>query len=124
SGSRIIQGSVAITNDFRGYSMGGPFPNIGVSGFTIVDTSLPTSAIVGGSAQIPGTIPLLPGRTAAVQIAIALLVGIQEGDLTIQPGPTSMIALETPDAPGDFGKIGYRRDQPFWVDAVAQMLGS
>ena len=44
----------------------------------------------------------------------------------ILPGEYSSITLAPPDAtmPTDLGKIEYRRDPPFWVEAVAKMIGS
>ena len=83
-------------------------------------------AISGGTAKFSGTIPLVPGRTPAIGIIVGLIISVADGDVLILPGEFSNITLAPPDAtmPGDLGKIEYRRDPPYWVEAVAKMIAS
>jgi len=60
-------------------------------------------------------------RDAHPPSALSLVSFVQ-----ILAGECSNITLAPPDATSasDLGKIEYRRDPLFWVDAVAKMVGS
>jgi hypothetical protein len=117
---------VASTSDLSNQSI--DFNHFDSSNFVISATLPPQSdlPILSGSAKISGTIPLVPGRTPAIGIIIGVIISLVEGGVLILPGEFSNIELAPPDAtsPSDLGKIEYHRDPPFWVDAVAKMVGS
>jgi hypothetical protein len=124
TGSVNAYATVATTGDHANHPI--DFNNYASSDFAIFAT-LPTSSvppILSGTVKISGTIPLVPGRTPAIGIVVGLIVSAAQGEVMILPGEYSSITLAPPDAtmPSDLGKIEYRRDPPFWVEAVAKML--
>ena len=124
TGSVNAYATVATTGDVASHPI--DFNNYASSDFAIFAT-LPSSKvppILGGTVKVSGTIPLVPGRTPAIGIVIGLIVSAAQGEVMILPGEYSSITLAPPDAtmPGDLGKIEYRRDPPFWVEAVAKMI--
>jgi hypothetical protein len=126
SGSVHVYATVATTNDLTNHPIDFNQP---VSSDFAIAATLPTSTVppmISGNAKITGTIPLVPGGTPAIGIIIGIVISVAKGNLQITPGEYSFIELTNPDAttPGDIGKIEYRRDQPFWVDAVAKMLAA
>ena len=125
-GSVHAYATVATTGDLAGHPV--DFNNYVSSEFAIVG-SLPVPgvpAIIGGTAKFSGTIPLVPGKTPAIGIIVGLIISVADGDVLILPGEFSNITLAPPDAtmPSDLGKIEYRRDPPYWVEAVAKMIAS
>ena len=111
--------TVATTNDLAHHSI--DFNHPASSDFAIIAT-LPAPGvppILIGTSKIYGTIQLLPGATSAIGIIIGLIVSLVDGGVLILPGEFSSINLAPPDAtsPTDLGKIQFRRDQPFWVEA-------
>lgn len=126
TGSVSAYATVATTGDVVGRPI--DFNNYASSDFAIF-ASLPSPKvppILGGTVKVSGTIPLVPGRTPAIGIVVGLIVSVAAGEVIILPGEYSSITLAPPDAtmPGDLGKIEYRRDPPFWVEAVAKMTAS
>ena len=124
SGSVHVYVTVASTPDIHTQSIN--YNNFASSDFVII-ANLPTSAvppILSGSAKVTGTIPLVPGGTPAIGILIGLISSVADGNVQIIPGEYSSITLAPPDAtmPSDLGKVEYRRDPPFWVEAVAKMF--
>jgi hypothetical protein len=125
TGSVHVYTTVASTSDLSTQPI--DFNHFDSSNFLITAT-LPQSdpPLLFGSAKISNTIALVPGRTPAIGIIIGVIISIAEGGVLILPGEFSNIDLAPPDAtsPSDLGKIEFRRDPPFWVDAVAKMVGS
>ena len=126
SGSANVYVTVATTNDLNSHPI--DFNQPASSDFAIVAT-LPTSnvpPIVSGSVNVTGTIPLIPGGTPAIGILMGLVIGVAAGDVQIIAGEYSGFSLAPPDAAmsSDLGKIEYRRDPPFWVEAVTDMFAS
>ena len=126
TGSVSAYATVATTGDAAGHPI--DFNNFASSDFAIF-ASLPSPKvppILSGTVKVSGTIPLVPGRTPAIGIVVGLIVSDAGGEVIILPGEYSSITLAPPDAtmPTDLGKIEYRRDPPFWVEAVAKMIGS
>jgi len=128
TGSVHVYATVATTNDLNSQPI--DFNNPDSSQFPIVATLPVTDVpeILSGGAKFLGTIPLLPGATPAIGIIIGLVFGIGGGGnpLTIVPGEYSNISLAPPDATSanDLGKVEFRTDQPFWVEAVSKMFTS
>ncbi len=123
TGSVHVYATVATTNDLANRLI--DFNNPVSSDFAIVAT-LPASGVppqVSGVTHVTGTIPLVPGATPAIGILIGLIISVASGDLLVLPGD-SFINLIPPGAtvPSDLGKIQYRSDPPFWVNAVAKMF--
>jgi len=92
-----------------------------------INATLPVSDVppfLYGTSQVTGTIELVPGATPAIGILIGLIFSVQNGYVEFLPGETGEILLANPDAklPTDIGYIQYRRDQPFWVSAVSQLV--
>lgn len=126
SGSVHAYATVATTGDLAGHPV--DFNNFVSSEFAIVGT-LPVPGvppIIGGTAKFSGTIPLVPGKTPAIGIIVGLIISVADGDVLILPGEFSNITLAPPDAttPSDLGKIEYRRDPLYWVEAVAKMIAT
>lgn len=126
TGSVHVYATVGTTNDLSNHPI--DFNQPVSSDFAIVAT-LPTANVpplLFGGANISGTIPLLPGGTPAIGVIIGLIISVVNGDVQLIPGEYGEISLGPPDATtyADWGKIEYRIDQPFWVDAVGQMLNS
>jgi hypothetical protein len=124
SGSVHVYVTVASTPDINTQPI--DYNNFASSDFAIIAT-LPTSTVppmLSGSAKVTGTIPLVAGGTPAIGILIGLIISVVDGDVQIIPGEYSSIILAPPDAtmPSDIGKVEYRRDPPFWVEAVGQIL--
>jgi hypothetical protein len=124
TGSVDVYATVATTGDLANHPI--DFNNYASSDFAIF-ASLPSSKvppILSGTVKASGTIPLVPGRTPAIGIVVGLIVSAAQGEVLILPGEYSSITLAPPDAtmPTDLGKIEYRRDPPFWVEAVAKMF--
>ena len=124
SGSVYVYATVATTNDLINHPV--DFNNYTSSDF-LINSTLPVSAVpplISGSASISGAIPLVPGRTPAIGIIVGLIVSVADGTVQILPGEYSDISIAPPDATmaSELGKIEYRFDPPFWVDAVAKMI--
>lgn len=124
TGSVHIYATVATTNDLASQPIDFSQP---VSSTFAIAADLPTSAvppIVNGTAKMTGTISLAAGKTPAIGIIVGFIVSVAKGNLMILPGENSFIWLTNPDATtvGDIGKIEYRHDPFFWVDAVTKML--
>ena len=70
--------------------------------------------------------PWCPGGTPAIGILIGLIFSVINGDVQFFPGETGEILLSNPDAtaPTDVGRVEYRHDQIFWVNAVSQLVNS
>jgi hypothetical protein len=126
SGSVHVYVTVAVTNDLANHPI--DFNQPTSSDFAIVATLAISNVppILGGGVKVSGTIPLLPGGTPAIGIIIGLIVSIVDGDAQIIPGEFSSINLAPPGAtsPAGLGKIQYRPDPPFWVEAVEKMFAS
>lgn len=126
SGSVHVYVTTATTNDLATHPLDFNQP---VSSEFLIDTALPVSDVpplIDGEAAITGAIQLVPGGTPAIGIIIGLVVSAANGEVQIIPGEYSLIELTNPDAKvaADIGKIEYRRDRPFWVEAVAKMLAA
>jgi len=124
TGSVHIYATVATTNDLASRPIDFSQP---VSSTFAIAADLPTSAvppIVDGNAKITGSIALAAGKTPAIGMIVGFIVSVAKGDLQIIPGENSFIWLTNPDATtsGDIGKIEYRHDPFFWVEAVAKKL--
>ena len=124
TGSVHVYATVATTNDLTNKPI--DFSDVASSDFAI-SAALPGSDVpplLFGTAKISGTIPLIPDGRPAIGVIIGLIVSVADGDVQILPGEYSNITLAPPDAtmPSDLGKIEYRYDRPFWVEAVAKML--
>jgi hypothetical protein len=124
TGSVHIYATVATTNDLAGQPIDFSQP---VSSTFAIAADLPTSAvppIVDGNAKITGSITLAAGKTPAIGIIIGVIVSVAKGNLQILPGENSFVWLTNPDATtnGDIGKIEYRHDPFYWVEAVTQRL--
>ncbi|SRR6266404_2582735 len=124
AGSVHVYATVATTSNLSTHPI--DFNQHVSSDFAII-ANLPASGvppILGGVAKVTGAIPLSPGGTPAIGIIIGLIISVVNGDLLILPGEFSNIDLVPPDAtsPSDLGKVEYRRDQPFWLEAVAKMI--
>jgi hypothetical protein len=124
TGSVHIYATVATTNDLATKPIDFSQP---VSSTFAIAADLPTSAvppIVGGTAKITGSIALAAGKTPAIGIIIGVIFSVAKGNLQIIPGEFSFVWLTNPDATtnGDIGKIEYRHDPLFWVEAVTQKL--
>ena len=124
TGSVNAYATVATTGDVASHPI--DFNNYASSDFAIFATlpSPKVPPILSGTVKVSGTIPLVPGRTPAIGIVVGLIVSAAQGEVMILPGEYSSITLAPPDAtmPTDLGKIEYRRDPPFWVEAVAKMI--
>lgn len=126
SGSVHVYATVAASGDLNTQPIDFNQP---VSSDFAIDATLPVASvppIVSGGAQISGTIPVVPGGTPAIGIIMGLIISVVDGYVQIIPGEYSSIELAPPGATSatDIGKIQFRRDQPFWVEAVAKMLAS
>jgi len=121
SGSVYVYVTVATTPDLNTTPINFDPP---ASSQFAIDTTLPAGGvppIISGSAQVSGSFSLVSGGDPAIGIIIGLIVSIADGDLLILPGEYSQITLAPPNAtqPSDLGKIQYRLDRPFWLEAVA-----
>ena len=127
SGSVHLYATVFTTNDMANHPI--QFTQPPVSSEFLINATLPVSDVppfVYGGAQINGTITLVPGGTPAIGILIGLIFSVVNGDVQFFPGETGEILLSNPDAtaPTDVGRVEYRRDQIFWVNAVSQLVNS
>lgn len=124
SGSVHAYATVATTNDLAGQPI--EFSNPVSSTFAI-SADLPTSAvppILSGNAMITGSIEPAAGKTPAIGIIVGIVFSVAKGEIQIVPGEFSYLWLTNPDAKttSDLGKIEYRQDSLFWIEAVAQKL--
>lgn len=124
TGSLAVYVTVFKTSDLTGHPI--TFTNPASSQFAIF-AGLPSSEvppIVGGSANVTGTIPLLPGNPPAIGILIGVILSAAHGQLLITPGSYSIVNFGPPGStsPSDLGKVEYRMDQRFWVEAVAEQF--
>jgi hypothetical protein len=124
TGSVNVYATVATTNDLANHPI--DFSQPASSTFAITET-LPVSAvppIISGNAQITGSITPIGGGTPAIGIIVGLIFSVAKGNLQIIPGEYSLIELTNPDAQtsADIGKIEYRYDEIFWVEAVTKWL--
>ena len=89
-------------------------PNIGLQGDLRV--------IVGAAEEIPPMQDDLDASVASIGLASRSTPSIVESN--ILPSGDSLILLAPPDAtmPTDLGKIEYRHDPPFWMEAVSARL--
>ena len=100
-----------------------------VSSEFLINATLPVSDVppfVYGGGQINGTIAMVPGGTPAIGILIGLIFSVVNGYVQFFPGETGEILLSNPDAtaPTDIGRVEFRHDQIFWVNAVSQLVSS
>jgi hypothetical protein len=124
SGSVHIYATVATTNDMVDRPIDFAQP---VSSNFAVATTLPVPGVpptLGGTAKVTGTIPLQPGGTPAIGIIIGLAISLVDGSIDILPGEDTGIDLAPPDARSwsDLGRIEYRRDPSYWVEAVSKIF--
>jgi len=124
TGSVHIYATVATTNDLASHPIDFSQP---VSSTFAIAADLPTRAvppIVDGNAKITGSIALAARKTPAIGIVIGVIFSVAKGNLQIIPGEYSFVWLTNPDATtnGDIGKIEYRHDPFFWVEAVTRKL--
>lgn len=127
SGSVHLYATVFTTNDNANRPI--QFTQPPVSSEFLINATLPVPDVppfLYGGAQINGTIALVPGGTPAIGILIGLIFSVVNGDVQFFPGETGEIILSNPDAtaPTDIGRVEYRRDQIFWVNAVSQLVNS
>jgi hypothetical protein len=124
SGSVAVYVTVAKTSDLNAQPI--DFTHPASSDFAIF-ANLPVPGvppIIGGSVKVTGTIPLVPGKTPAIGILIGVIFGVAQGEVLIIPGEYSIVDFAPPGATSfaDAGKVEFRRDQPFWVEAVAKQF--
>ncbi|MEG9438709.1 hypothetical protein JAO29_21410 [Edaphobacter sp. HDX4] len=124
SGSAHVYATVAITNDLAGHPI--DFSQPASSTFAIAE-DLPTSEVpplLSGYTAVNGHIDLVAGKTPAIGILCGLILSVAQGELRVTPDYYSYIFLTNPDARSnaDIGKIEYRIDPIFWVEAVAAKL--
>ncbi len=127
SGSVHLYATVFTTNDMAHQPI--QFTQPPVSSDFLINATLPVPDVppfLYGGAQINGTIALVPGGTPAIGILIGLIFSVVNGYVQFFPGETGEILLSNPDAtaPTDVGRVEYRRDQSFWVNAVSQLANS
>jgi hypothetical protein len=125
SGSVHLYATVFTTNDTANHPI--QFTQPPVSSDFAINATLPAPGvppILYAGTQINGTIALLPGATPAIGILIGLIFSVVNGIVQFFPGEFGEILLSNPDAtmPSDIGRVEYRSDQPFWVNAVAQLV--
>jgi hypothetical protein len=124
SGSVHAYVTVATTSDDTRNAINFAQP---VSSQFAIATDLPAPGVppmVGGTAQVTGSIPLQAGGHPALGILLGMIVSIQNGVALVNPAENSFLYFVPPDAtmPTDIGKIEYRQDPPFWVEGVAKMF--
>ncbi len=116
--------TVATTNDINSRPIDFTHPTS--SQFAIAAT-LPAPGIppmVGGTAQVTGSIPLMAGGTPAVGILLGMIMSVANGSALVNPAENSFMYIVPPDAtmPTDIGKIEYRQDPTFWIEGLARMF--
>ena len=75
---------------------------------------------------VNGHIDLVAGKTPAIGILCGLILSVAQGEMRVTPDYYSYIFLSNPDAKtnADIGKIEYRIDPIFWVEAVTAKINA
>jgi hypothetical protein len=126
SGSAHVYATVATTNDLAVHPI--DFTHPASSTFAIAE-DLPTSEVpplLSGYTTANGHIDLIAGKTPAIGILCGLILSVAQGEMRVTPEYYSYIFLSNPDAKtnADIGKIEYRIDPIFWVEAVTAMINA
>jgi len=126
SGSANVYATVATSNDLAAHPI--DFSHPASSAFAIFE-DLPTSSVpplLSGSVAVNGHIDLVAGKQPAIGILCGLILSVAQGEIRVVPDYYSYIFLTNPDAKtnADIGKIEYRIDPLFWVEAVAERVNA
>jgi hypothetical protein len=126
SGSAHVYGTVATTSDLASHPIDFTHPTS--STFAIAE-NLPTSEVpplLSGYTAVNGHIDLVAGKTPAIGILCGLILSVAQGEMRVTPDYYSYIFLSNPDAKtnADIGKIEYRIDPIFWVEAVTAKINA
>jgi hypothetical protein len=126
SGSVHAYATVATTNDLAGHPIDFTHPTS--STFAIFE-DLPSSEVpplLTGYVAVNGHIDLVAGKTPAIGILCGLIFSVANGELRVLPGYYSYLFLTNPDTKtdADIGKIEYRIDPLFWIEAVTAKINA
>jgi len=82
--------------------------------------------LLSGGVTVNGHIDLVAGKTPAIGILCGLILSVAQGEIRVTPDYYSYIFLSNPDAKtnADIGKIEYRIDPIFWVEAVTAKINA
>ena len=116
----------ATSNDLAAHPIDFSHPTS--SSFAIFE-DLPTSTVpplLFGHVAVNGHIDLVAGKQPAIGILCGLILSVAQGEIRVLPDYYSYIFLTNPDAKtnADIGKIEYRIDPLFWVQAVAERVNA